>query len=321
MSSMSIYKLPYLFIHLPKTAGSSFRVAAERFFGKSAVLRDYGSDSDATSDLIKRHVYGKLDDQFALQRYIHEDRYKMITGHVTLEKFLWLSTIEQAIVFYRHPVQQVISYYLHQQQVYGNTESFESFFMGRGINNQSNQLSNNIPIEMVGFNLITEQYKLSIDLFNAETGLDLEVLSIGLNPNKTGLFYTLSEDDEKIILERSPKDWHLYNKAVKLFNARRTLLNNSKVGWTYGCVNLVEDGQLTGWAYQRNLSPVELEVLVDGKVVAEPIAKDKYIHKNIMLPRKGFIGYCFKFNRKPFAGKIIQCRVKSSGQLIGEQQL
>ena len=62
---------PKLFVHIPKTAGTSFRQAAESRFGLSRVLRDYGPNSDATSDTIKREVYSD-DDATQIYRAIEQ---------------------------------------------------------------------------------------------------------------------------------------------------------------------------------------------------------------------------------------------------------
>ena len=44
---------PLFFIHIPKTAGSSFRVAAEQYFGSEATYFDYGNGSKETSESIE----------------------------------------------------------------------------------------------------------------------------------------------------------------------------------------------------------------------------------------------------------------------------
>ena len=38
-----------LFVHIPKTAGTSFRLAAQQFYGENNVFFDYGLESVETS--------------------------------------------------------------------------------------------------------------------------------------------------------------------------------------------------------------------------------------------------------------------------------
>ena len=46
---MEAANYPLFFIHISKTAGSSFRVAAERYFGKEHVFYDYGPKANETN--------------------------------------------------------------------------------------------------------------------------------------------------------------------------------------------------------------------------------------------------------------------------------
>ena len=52
---------PWVFIHIPKTAGTSFRVAAENHLGKGRTVRDYGSKAPYTSPLTESQYYTTQD--------------------------------------------------------------------------------------------------------------------------------------------------------------------------------------------------------------------------------------------------------------------
>ena len=47
----------WLVVHTPKTAGTSFREALEKHFGKSRIVRDYGPKAGETSDVVREHLY------------------------------------------------------------------------------------------------------------------------------------------------------------------------------------------------------------------------------------------------------------------------
>ena len=46
----------WLVVHVPKTAGTSFRWALDKCFGESNVVRDYGRKADATSDVVRERL-------------------------------------------------------------------------------------------------------------------------------------------------------------------------------------------------------------------------------------------------------------------------
>ena len=40
----------FVFVHIPKTAGTSFRLGADQYFGEKMVCRDYGPKAPETSE-------------------------------------------------------------------------------------------------------------------------------------------------------------------------------------------------------------------------------------------------------------------------------
>ena len=74
------------FVHIPKTGGTSFCLAAEAYFGEDNLIYDYGKKSKKTSDVIHDYCY-KNDDLYGLSQALSKSGTKMIAGHTPAAKF------------------------------------------------------------------------------------------------------------------------------------------------------------------------------------------------------------------------------------------
>lgn len=77
------------FVHVPKTAGTSFRKSAESYFGEGAVLYDYSAQSEETSPLVNSHVY-QQPDLFEFYHAQKSNRFAFLSGHVNAGKYMHL---------------------------------------------------------------------------------------------------------------------------------------------------------------------------------------------------------------------------------------
>lgn len=76
---------PLFFVHVPKTAGTSFRKSAEECLGVDAVEYDYEPTSLETTDIIRRWVYEK-NDFFELNNHFQTSCMSFLSGHVPASK-------------------------------------------------------------------------------------------------------------------------------------------------------------------------------------------------------------------------------------------
>ena len=165
-------------------------------------------------------------DLFALGRTIARTPVRLITGHVPIQKYLALSRLDRVVVFFRDPVQRVVSEWQHHCRHHGCSQSLAAFVREPDSQNVQARLMGDVPLELVGFNLITERYQRSLEFFNKATGMSLQAVRVNQNESKNGERYELSRDDEKLILEFNQGDVKTYDKACRLFDERAKLLGD-----------------------------------------------------------------------------------------------
>ena len=191
---------PLFFIHIPKTAGSSFRVAAEQYFGSEATYFDYGNGSKETHpDILKFEYESK--DRYLAAKSIKKNA-KFLSGHVIYPKYAPFFPAKSVVTFVRDPAQQVRSHYEHFSRLHGYKGSFEDFIKENRFANMQSKALNGIWTDAIGFIGITERYNESIALFNKYYGTGIKVLDINKNTAKASGIYTFTE---KVKLHLSKK--------------------------------------------------------------------------------------------------------------------
>ena len=166
---------PLLFVHLPKTAGTSFRKAAESYFKKPFAL-DYGDEAPETTPLVKDYFY-RQDDRWAFYKALEEQGVAFVGGHFPVKRYLAGLGLKRTVLFLRDPIQRLYSEYQHFVRHKGYSKSFDHFYKASDrINTQTKTLSR-IPMEAIGFLGITERYESSLQLINHTYGFTSRTIS------------------------------------------------------------------------------------------------------------------------------------------------
>lgn len=211
--SDSISYKPLVFLHIPKTAGTSFRTALQGTFTEKEILKDYGDESSETSQIIIQEA----ENSGVILPYIVENKVVFITGHFHISKYLALFQDDvHWCTFLRNPIDRIISEYNHLVTNNIYNDSFTKFYRQHSQINRQTKLMNGVLLEEFFFIGITEEYTLSLKLFNHLTNGNIHTLELNINKSKDK---TDSNNlDKEILIELknlNSEDFKLYELAKK----------------------------------------------------------------------------------------------------------
>lgn len=312
----------HFFVHIPKTAGTSFRLAAERYFASERVVYDYGPQSPVTSPCIQQFLYGEDEpDKEALYAHCREHGIKLVAGHRPATRFLDGVGVANIITFLREPLERVFSQYLHFKRHQGFKGNFREFFSVPSWQNGQARMLRGIHLRALGFVGITEQYQHSLCMINQRYGWRLR----RKRANRSGFFSpgpdSVSQADRQEFYKLNSRDVALYREACWLFDIRRGLAAEVKP-FAHAAMNLSEGGKINGWAWwaKPREEPVEIEISVNDEL-AKTVTADKPRKRwaNLGAPAEGQVGFGAKIPLKP--DDQVACRIKQTGQPINSKPL
>jgi len=265
---------PIIYLHIPKTAGTSFRVSAEEYFGEHNILRDYGADSSNTSaDIIESFYDG---DDFESLRQLGLSK-KLLCGHFSLPRYSEVFPDSPIMTFFRNPVNRVVSEFVHFTNHYGYTETLEEFYTNpRFQNRQHHSLGGAKPTDLDFYGL-TEQYDKSLDMFNQRYGTELKMteLNIGTYSPRSVVKPTAKQIEE--ILHLNQADLTLYKQALEFFDQQpETKRTTASMAIRYrGNFGGIKNNGLCGWVTDTQTNaPINLRIAVNG-VVLKTVTADR----------------------------------------------
>ncbi len=210
---------PLVFVHIPKTAGTSIRHALEQQYAPEAMAFDYGPDEEKTSPLVKRHMYEEPDlDRFGDE--VRKQGIKLISGHFPASRYLSLCGVQNILVFLRDPIQRLVSEFLHFRRYHGYTKGIEVFGHDSTFINRQMGCLEGVSLAEVGFLGITEQYDVSLDMANRQFGWNLPCFVLNTARPSIGVDYTLEGDQVQELLDLNRRDIDFYQQAVAEFQRR-----------------------------------------------------------------------------------------------------
>jgi hypothetical protein len=303
-------------MHIPKTAGTSLRMAALSYFGEKHTLLDYGVHSAETSSCIQKHVYNN-NDRYRFSQYLDECDTTFLSGHFHDMKYAPLFSARNVISFLRDPYEQVISHYEHFVQHHGYENNFSDFVTEERFVNFQSKFLRSRPLEMFGLIGITEEYGASLDLLNWLYGIDLPVLKTNQNTSKNREKYKVDPKKLELVKEHNAQDFELYDKAKELLGLRREL-RERQLPYTHAWVQETTSEYVQGWAFYENSDDmVSIDIYRNETLLSTVDATD--LRPGMMVfnpPRRGYVGFKYNFTHPLSSDCDIICRITKTGQVI-----
>lgn len=307
--------LPIFFSHIPKTAGTSFRLAISNKYSSSNILYDYGKDNSHTSGLVREYAYCR-NDLSGLYDQLLESGAKFLSGHMPISKYLLAFGCRQTVSIVRDPIQRVISDYKHAVRHYSYKGSFTEFAkLPHMINRQSKFLSG-VPLKALGFVGLNEYYKDSLKIFNHMFSLDVAELTENVETS-VGRVHEIKEDVLKKVRDINSKDIEYYKLAKSIFYDRLFYYEN-ELPYVHGDIQEFDNLKVRGWAWWETSNlPVEIDIYVNDEFYTRVIASDA--RPGLLAwqpPRKGYVGFSSSLSINN--SDRVKCMVALTGQVIFE---
>jgi hypothetical protein len=301
----------FLCVHIPKTAGTSFRKSAEE---KYPTISDYGKTSDHTSEIVKEHYY-RNDDLYSLKNAFNKEK-QIFSGHFTSQKYLDFVDARQIFSFVRDPLDQVVSHYNHSIEHLGYEGDFNDFIVMAKHKNIQSRYLNALPISLYGFIGLTAQYEESLGLINNCYGLDVEFKQDNIGKVKSQTKDTLTLEQCKIIEQHNSEDVILFNKVKALFTQRIVYQKNNQA-WVHGWGILNANNHLVGCVYyERSDEVVLLDFFINNELAIEFKANQfTCLYPKAKFPRSRYVGFHVNLNNFKDVTQV-QVKVKETGQII-----
>jgi len=303
----------FLFIHIPKTAGTSFRQALEDNY---PVLRDYGGKSAETSALIKSFIYEQKS-PLSLKTGFKEMQDTWLTGHIYLNKYSNFVSARHIISFVRDPIERVISHYNHSVLHNGFEGDIDTFLQTYQAANYQKKHLNPLPLGLIGYVGLTDRYEESIQLINDYYGLNLTVKNANVNNNQVIKKAVISEDLRKQISDLNNIDIATVKHAKLLHKQRIALIEKNKQ-WVYSHFTINAQNILVGCAYYSHSSePVCIDVFCNEEKITTVCAEGFYGHfPKVNFPRERYIGINLPLIKQVKKGDKLTLFAKETGQQL-----
>lgn len=306
---------PILFVHIPKTAGTSLHQSAIDSLGANCVERDNGNSENLTSELIKEYFYAdKPYDHFGYYEAFKKADKKWLTGHLFAERLLPLFGAENTISFVRDPIDRVISNYQFMKSIDKTSLSFEDYYQAPEETNKQFRMIGQTPWKAYHLVGTLEHYNDCLSLLSHTKQLNLEIQK--LNIRQAGTNSKVSETVRSDIQKWNERDC-IFFEEVNAYLIARLKAHRSNIDFCYHDMGFVPDQHVIGWAfYSGSDTAVTVDLYVDSRHTDTYVATEHRPELQVVkTPRQGHNGFRFSLEHKKNA-EHIELRARETGQIL-----
>lgn len=216
-------------VHIPKTAGISFREELTKVFGERVLWDDGDWPESDTSEARANNDRRRAQMLAAADAY--SARYDAIHGHFTARKYLGVFPVTEMVTWVRDPFQHAVSTYEHAvrdaQIAHPAHRAFKEQQMTavdliEAIPNHQSLYLAGIPLDEFAMVGLTERYEQSVALFETFFGIAVphprERLNV--NPSRQGAEYEIPPAVRKAVERYRAEDLEMYRRATERFDTQ-----------------------------------------------------------------------------------------------------
>lgn len=235
-----------LIVHIPKTAGTSFRYALQ----ENALVRmlyDYGEKSpESVPALTGANPMSLTPDS----QVFDADKFNFICGHVDYARYAHFVSQDSVVSIVRNPVERLVSEYQHLKRDYGYAHSFAEFSSDSPQQNKQSRMLGGVDQESGALIGLTSHYKYFVEVFSRRFGLPLKPISanqapvpdvdcrFGFSPDEIKSAYLCNKQDMDFFFEKAGNFFEVIQAAG--YNTTPA----KDANWS---CRIVERRQLIGW--------------------------------------------------------------------------
>lgn len=220
-------------VHVPKTAGTTFKAMLQKCFG-SALLLDYGDDlfgeemrPKGLSGAVARAWRAAIARRALLPGKLDPKRHRCVHGHFFASKYDWLEDRAFLATWLRDPVERVVSHYYfflnrpsraNPVRARIRELSLEQFAAEPPLRDVQSRILGGVPLERFGFVGLQSEFNAMVGSFFSSIGTTTpEIVSRNRTKRAT---HAVSEATREWIRRMNQKDLRLYDEARALVERR-----------------------------------------------------------------------------------------------------